>query len=178
LLLIAMAVLVLPAAAGEEEHGHGHDQAHGHDQGDSMSPEMQEMWAKMANPNEHHEHLARMTGQWNVSAKMWTAPGAPATETQGSSHNEMIMDGRFLQSRFEGEFLGQRFMGIGIDGYDNLMQKHVGMWIDTAGTMMLQFVGECSENGKVLSTVTKMTDPMSGQMRKMKGKITLVDDDQ
>jgi hypothetical protein len=90
----------------------------------------------------------------------------------------MIMGGRFLQSEVSSEFMGNPFSGFGIDGYDNGLKKHVGVWIDTAGTMMLQFLGECSEGGNVLKTMSEFPDPQSGENRKMKGKVTLVDDDQ
>jgi len=32
---------------------------------------------------------------------------------------------------------------MSIDRYDNQKQKYVGVWIDTMGTMMLQFEGTC-----------------------------------
>jgi hypothetical protein len=103
-------------------------------------------------------------------------PGALVTETEGEAQNQMILGGRFLKSEFTGQFMGEPFVGMGIDGYDNTLQKHIGVWVDSAGTMMAQFVGECSEAGKVLKTKSEYLDPMSGEMATMKGKITVVDD--
>jgi hypothetical protein len=167
LLVAALLLAVLPATAGE-----GEDQV---PQG--MTPEMMEAWAKVSTPNEHHAHLAKMAGTWKVNGKFWMEPGADVMETEGKAQNEMILGGRFLQSEFTGAFMGQPFAGMGLDGYDNLLEKHVGMWVDSAGTMMMQFVGECSEAGKVLTTKSEYLDPMSGEMATSKGKITLVDDD-
>jgi hypothetical protein len=103
-------------------------------------------------------------------------PGAEPMESEGKAQNEMILGGRFLQSEYTGDFMGDTFVGMGIDGYDNLLEKHVGMWVDSAGTMMMQFVGECSDAGKVLKTKSEYLDPMSGEMATMKGRITIVDD--
>ena len=166
LLLAAVVVLlVLPVAAGEEGEAAG------------LSPEMMEAWNKVKTPNEHHQHLAKLAGKWTSQGKFWMTPEAPVMEASGTASNEMIMGGRFLQSSFDGDFMGERFLGMGIDGYDNALNKHIGMWIDSAGTMMMQFIGECSENGKILETTTEFLDPMSGQMKKMKGMVTVIDAD-
>jgi hypothetical protein len=166
-LVVALALAILPATAGEGE-------AEG---AQGMTPEMMEMWAKVATPNEHHAHLARMAGTWNVHGKFWMQPGAPPTESGGMAQNQMILGGRFLQTEYTGDFMGESFVGMGLDGYDNLLEKHVGMWVDSAGTMMMQFVGECSEAGKVLKTKSEFLNPMNGEMTTMKGAITVVDDD-
>ena len=164
-LLIATAVLIgMPAFGGEAETG--------------MSAEMTESMARAANPNEHHEHLARLVGEWEWTSKMWMQPGAPPMETKGNAVNEMLMGGRFLESRFNGSFMGQPFNGISIEGFDNLQERHVGVWFDSGGTMMLNFLGECSEGGKILTTSAKYIDPMSGKPAKMKGKTTVANDNE
>lgn len=162
LVLVALAAAGAAWAQAEEQEG-------------GMPPEMMAAWEKAAATNEHHQHLARFAGQWNASGKFWMQPGAPPTESQGKATNEMIMDGRFLQSKFQGEFMGQQFTGMGIDGYDNVLGKHVGTWIDSAGTMIMQFLGECAEGGKVTNSRSDFTDPMTGQKTTMKGRVTMVD---
>lgn len=160
--LVAAAVPALAQAEGEMA-----------DMG--MTPEMMAAWEKVASPNEHHAHLAKLAGHWKVTSKMWFQPGAPPVESEGRSTNEMIMGGRFLQSHFEGQLMGQPFHGMAIEGYDNALDKHVGSWIDSAGTMMMSFLGNCSEGGKVLDTVAEFLDPMTGTQTQMKSKTTLVD---
>jgi len=170
MLLLAWIVVVVPALAQDEA---GYEQPGG--QGEEMSEEM-EAFMKLAAPGEHHAHLAKMAGKWETSVKVWMQPGAPPMESTGTSDNEMILGGRYLRSNFNGTFMGGPFEGMGIDGYDNLQQKHVGMWIDTASTTMMRFEGTCSQGGKVLETTSDVMDPMTGRMKKIKGKITLVDD--
>lgn len=165
LAVVIAAALTAALAAGEGEQGEL-----------GLTPEMMQAWTKASTPNEHHRHLAKLAGNWSTTGKFWMQPGAEPTVSSGQATNEMIMNGRFLQSKFEGDFMGQPFVGMGLDGYDNTLGKHIGSWIDNMGTMMMQFVGECAENGKVLTSMTEFTDPISGQPAKMKGKITVVDD--
>jgi len=175
---LALLLMVVPAVAQDSDDHEAEGHEHGHDHGGGeMNAEM-EAWAKLANPNAHHQHLAQMEGTWDMSLTMWMQPGAAAMESTGTSTNEMIMGGRYLQSNIESTFMGQPFHGQGLDGYDNQLKKHVGMWIDTASTMMMQFVGECSDNGKVLNNTSEFQDPTTGKTKKSKTKITLLSDDE
>lgn len=148
--------------------------------GDEKAPDMDAMmeaWMKYADPGEHHQHLAKMVGTWSVENHMWPGPDAPEIVSTGVAKNEMILDGRFLQSNFEGEFQGQPFHGMALDGYDNLQKKHVGMWMDTMGTMVMSFEGDCDQDGKVRTMIAEYKDAVTGKMTKMKSVTTIVSND-
>jgi len=130
---------------------------------------------KLAAPGEHHQHLAKLAGDWKTAGKFWMVPGAPPDESSGTMHFEPILGGRFMQSHYKGAMMGMAFAGIGLDGYDNLKQKHIGMWIDNMGTMMMTFEGTCTDGGKVTTTTSSFTDPATGQAMTMKSVVTLVD---
>jgi len=168
LVLLAAAVAGGSAVAGEQgDHG-------------EMTPEMAEMMEKITKagtPGEHHDHIARLAGDWTVKTKMWETPEAEAIEGEGKASNRMIMGGRFLQSEYESTWMGEPFHGMGIEGFDNVLEKHIGIWFDTAGTTMLQFVGECAKDGMVMTSVSEFTDPMTGGATTMKGTTTVVTDD-
>jgi len=133
---------------------------------------------KLGAPGEHHQHLAQLAGDWKAAGKLWMEPGAPAVETAGTMHSAPILGGRFLQSEYAGALMGMKMQGFGLDGYDNLKQKHIGMWIDNMGTMMMTFEGTCSDGGKVTTTTSHFVDPGSGQPMTMKSVVTLVDANQ
>jgi hypothetical protein len=91
--------------------------------------------------------------------------------------SQWILGGRFVQSVYKGDFMGQPVEGRGIDGYDNVSQKHVGTWMDTMGTFPMHFEGQCSEGGKVITTSADFVDPASGQTMTNRGVVTFVDKD-
>lgn len=72
--------------------------------------------------------------------------------------------------------MGQPFNGVGLDGFDNMLGKYVESWVDNASTMMMTFIGACSDGGKKLESMTDYIDPASGEMTRMKSKTTVVDD--
>ena len=182
-ILAVLSILMLVGGLGGvaladcgKDHGEGHDHAQG-EGGQDLPPDMMEAWMKIATPNEHHQHLAKLAGKWGAQGKMWMQPGADPTAMEGTAQNEMILGGRFLQSHYKGDFMGQSFVGIGIDGFDNSTGKHVGTWLDSAGTMMLNFIGDCREGGRVQTMVSEFKDVMTGGMAKMKGTVTVMNDD-
>src|SRR5262245_49829901 len=73
-----------------------------------MPPEMAEMM-KLAQPGEHHQHMAKMVGTWKAHTKFWMAPGAPAQEGDGTMTVKPALDGRFFVSEVQGTFMGQPF---------------------------------------------------------------------
>jgi hypothetical protein len=139
------------------------------------TPEQMAEVMKLLQPGEHHEHLAKYVGKWKAAIKMWQMPGAPPTESEGTAEIVALMDGRYFHATHEGTFMGQPFKGMGIDGYDNIRKKHVGSWIDTMGTGIMNYEGTCSDDHKVVTTHAEVDDPMSGQRIKMRQVTTSID---
>ena len=95
------------------------------------------------------------------------------TESKGTAKIESILGGRYFRTTIKGDFMGMPFQGLGIDGYDNGKQKHIGAWFDSMGTMMLTSEGTCRDDGRITTTWSEYLDPMSGTTKKMKNVITV-----
>jgi hypothetical protein len=167
-LTFVVAILLLASPIWAQQEG---------EQPEMPSPEQMEAVMKLLQPGEHHEHMAQTVGKWKTVAKMWQMPGAPPTESEGTSEVVAVMDGRYFKTTYDGTFMGQPFNGMGIDGYDNIRKKHVGSWIDTMGTGIMNYEGTCSDDHKVLTTYAEVDDPMSGQRIKMRQVTTSIDKD-
>ena len=180
LFLFALALVMGGATVAQEGDDHGHGDGHGHGEGHGeghgdMTAEM-EAWMKVAAPGSHHEHMAPLVGSWNVQSKVWMEPGADPIESHGKAEHELILGGRFIQTSFTGEFMGQPFFGMALDGYDNILGKHVGTWVDSMGTAIYNFIGTCSDEGKVRTMIAEYTDP-SGEKQTMKAVTTIISND-
>jgi len=140
-------------------------------EGEEMSAEQQEMmqkWMAFMTPGEPHERLAEKVGTWNFTTKMWMQQGAPPEESSGVTESEMIMGGRYLMDKVEGSAMGMPFKGLGINGYDNLNNQFVGMWIDTVGTGIMTTTGTCNDDWTVCTSVGIAPDPITGTNKKFK----------
>ncbi len=135
-----------------------------------------EAWKKVATPGDHHAHMAKAVGDWTFKGTFWMAPGAPPTKSTGTATIEPILGGRYFRTTTDGDFMGTRFQGMSIDGFDNGIQKHIGVWFDTAGTMMLTSEGTCEDGGRVTTTFSQFVDPMSGETKKTRNVTTILDE--
>lgn len=178
-LLLAIALVVAGPVVAQDDHAHGEGDGHDHDQaGGDMEAQMQ-AYLEMAKPVAEHEFLTKLVGTWKAEGKFWMAAGAPPSETTGTSVNEMILGGRFLESRYDGPspMGGGEFVGVAVDGFDRMANKYVGTWIDTFQTMIVSYEGTVDASGKVRTMVAEYPNPMGGTA-KSKGVTTLINDRQ
>jgi hypothetical protein len=144
---------------------------------EGVPPEMAEMM-KLAQPGDHHKHMAKMVGNWTYKGKFWMAPGAPPEEGVGTMTAKPALDGRFIMTEVHSTtpMMGMNFHGMGFDGYDNMKQKHVGTWADNMGTMIMHFEGTCSDGGKVQEMKSVFEDPMTKKPSYMREVFTWKDE--
>jgi len=144
----------------------------------SQSPEEMKAWEASMTPGEQHKWLASMDGYWNAKVKMWMDPSQPATESDATTKNEMVMNGLYQRSTHTGDMMGMPFHGESITGYDNTKKKFVATWIDNMGSGIMYLDGSIDESMKTLTLSGKMTDPMSGKDIKVKHVLTVDSKDQ
>ena len=136
---------------------------------------MMEKWIQVATPSAGHKALEPVVGTWDAKITMWMAPGAPPQESTGTSENKWVLGGRFVEQRYEGNFMGQPFSGVGYTGYDNFKKKYVGTWMDTMGTMIMVSQGSADATGKTLTMTSTIDDIMTGKPASIKSEIKIVD---
>ena len=114
-------------------------------------------------PGDIHKMLAKSSGDWTATVTMWMQPGASPVSSAASCTSEMILGGRYLQSKNSGNFMGQPFEGVGLTGYDNAKKMFVSTWIDNMGTGIMTMTGVWDDASKSIKYSGSMVDPMSGK---------------
>lgn len=167
---LALLVLCVPLAVSAQEGGEMPE----------MTPEMQaEMaaWMKIAQPGDHHEHLAPFVGTWEGVATMWMGPGqAPMTEMTRATAS-WLLDGRFLQWHQTGNFGDMPYEAMAIEGYNNGEGRYESIWLDNFGTLLVFFTGSCSDDGEHREMVTKFADVVAGGTVDYRTEYRWIDDD-
>lgn len=146
----------------------------------AMSAQQQAMMEKMtkaATPGPQHEMLKKLAGDWTAKVRFQMDPSQPWQESASTSTVTMLMDCRYCQEVVSGEMMGGPFNGIGLTGYDNVIGKYVGTWIDNMGTGIETMQGTADASGKVITWVGTMSDPVTGKPSKNRMVTTIVDDD-
>jgi mRNA-degrading endonuclease YafQ of YafQ-DinJ toxin-antitoxin module len=147
-----------------------------------MDPSMEKAMMEYMTPNENHQMLAKWAGEWEITTRWFMSEGAPPVENKATSTCKMVMDGRYLVEKVQGEMKmdpnapAEKFEGMAMMGYDNHAKKFFSHWIDNMGTGCMTEWGTASADGKSITTEGENYNPMVGKMTKTKSVATLVDD--
>ncbi len=131
---------------------------------------------KLGTPGAAHKVLEPLVGSWNVKVKMYKKPGE-ATVSEGTAERKWILDGRFVADKFEGDFGGMKFTGLGLTGYDNQKKKYVGMWVDSMSTALMTVEGTYDADTKTLTQTGKHYCPECKAIVEMRDVTRIVDND-
>ena len=149
--------------------------------GQEMSAQDQKIMAQMmkyGTPGKGHEFLKRYVGDWDVVISTWSMSGAPAQTSQGTMKSQLIFDGRYLKSEFEGAMGGMTFKGLEVIGYDLFKKMVTTFWIDSMSTGFLTTSGTLDMAGNVLTETGTSPDPMTDgkTMQKYRNVTTFMGD--
>lgn len=162
------AALLLFCTTAYAQHDHGTKKP-------QMDPAMMEAMMKAGTPGEAHKKIDAFSGQWNAKVTFWPAPGADPMTMDGTSEARWILEGRYLEQRFKGMFMGAPFEGIGYTGYDNVMKRYWSTWMDNMSTGIMMSSG--SADGATWTFNGTMPDPVTGKNIQADSKITVQDAD-
>ena len=165
--LAAAALLALPAAADHHEGQAAGQAEHAAPQMSAEDQAMMEAYQKAGTPGAEHKRLAESAGSWKSTVRMWMAPGEPQV-SEATSTREMILDGRVMTERFEGNMMGMPFVGHGMTGYDNVRKAYWSTWNDSMSTGIMMSWGRWDEAEKALVFDGEMSNPMTGQPSKVR----------
>ncbi|MCA9300548.1 MAG: DUF1579 domain-containing protein [Phycisphaerales bacterium] len=128
--------------------------------------QMMELWMAAAAPGDAHDGLKRLVGEWTCTSRMYMAPDAPPMESTAKASCRLVMGGRFVEQRMQGEMMGMPFEGFGLTGYNNMRKQYTGMWVDNMGTAILTMNGSADQSGNVITMLGQMDEPTTGEIGK------------
>ncbi|MDZ4817836.1 MAG: DUF1579 family protein [Planctomycetota bacterium] len=132
---------------------------------DTKTPSVSEPDSGSTQPSkEVQAMITAEQGTWDVVMRVFPAiSGAAVEEFKGTETNRPILDGLWLESTMECNFLGgKKFKGHGIFGYDSLKKKYVGTWYDNMSTVAATLEGEFDPETNT-NTMTYETRDASGR---------------
>lgn len=141
--------------------------------------EMQKMM-ELTSPGKHHKVLDKMAGEWTYTMSYKMSADAPEQITKGTSSNQWIMGGRYMQQQVEGpvDMGGQtmQFNGMGLMGYNNMKKVYENLWIDNMNTAMMTSTATYNPQSKILTEQGTFSCPMKGENVKFKGTLQFMGD--
>ena len=122
-----------------------------------------EAWMKAASPGDNHVYLKDLEGTWKVKISSWMAPGTEPVTSEGKSEIEVVLDGRYAMEKMTSTMMGMPYTGMGMVGYDNVVNKHTVVWFDNMSTNVTYATGVCNgDDCNVIETAATMNMPGGG----------------
>ena len=118
---------------------------------------------------EFHRKMDVFVGEWDAKATFWMSPDQDPMTTSGRMVTAWVLGERYLEMRYESEWGGGPFEGLGYWGYNTASGFYETVWMDTAGTMMMfDRDGTVSDDGKEFRSSGMVVNPENGKpMRKI-----------
>ncbi|MCE5232818.1 MAG: DUF1579 domain-containing protein [Mizugakiibacter sp.] len=121
---------------------------------------MADAYQRMGEVRAEHKRLAYFVGNWQARMTTWMDPKAPPQTSEGKSSSEAVFDGRYIQTRHEGTFMGQSYRGEGVLGFDNLRGRYFNTWMDNMSTGIWLAWGSYDAARNAYAFHGQMDDPM------------------
>jgi hypothetical protein len=137
----------------------------------------QKAWMEYMTPGHIHEMLAKSDGPWTFEMTYWMSPGAPPTNTTGTTENKMVLGGRYQESVHKSQMEGMPFEGHGLLGYDNAKKIFQNTWVDNMGTGIMSLQGTWDDATKSITFTGSSYDCTAGKDVAVKEVFKMVDDD-
>ena len=112
-------------------------------------------------PGPEHEHLKSMVGTWDAKMIM---PGAEKPLPCVAVY-KMEMEGLWLVSDFRCDDPAMKFQGKGLDSYDPMKKKYVGVWIDSMSTSPMTVEATYDEKTKTTTGIGESPGPDGKPMK-------------
>lgn len=121
---------------------------------------IEQLWTAFATPGPAHEEFKELVGRWDCEVRTYMPDPANPQVSRGEARFELLLGGRFLRQEFECDMAGQKFHGMGISGYDNALEKYVGVWIDDMGTGIMHTSGTYDEASDTITETGEGSSPI------------------
>jgi hypothetical protein len=139
---------------------------------DKLDNETNEKKVEALSP--HHAMLHKLVGYWAAQTRLYPEPGGDPVDSSGAVTNALILGGRALKTNYKGSYMGETFVGFGLDGYDMDKGHHFSIWMDSISTGATYDSGDCSHDGMDVVTLHgDFKDPQTGERVERKTILTL-----
>jgi hypothetical protein len=127
-------------------------------------------------PGKEHKILSTLAGTYHAKVKDYFDSSKGPVESTGIAKRKMIMGGRFLEELYEGKAMGQKFYGLGINGYDDHKKKYTGVWIDSMTNATNISYGTYDADKKTFTYLAEDFDPFLGKKMKSRSVLRILSD--
>lgn len=134
-------------------------------------------WFVYMTPNEVHDLLKKMSGRFTMEIIMTMEQGKEVNPVTLTSEHTMILGGRFLEMKQQGNMFGMDYESNMTIGFNTIDKKMSITTMTNMGTGTLNSVGFWNEKSKSASLTGHLVNPVTQNIINIRQVITFVDED-
>ena len=123
-------------------------------------------WMETCKPSAAHARLKELLGTYDYTVRMFMSPNAPPLESKGTAEIAWLADGKWIQTRWTADVMGQKTNGWQTLGFDNFKQRFVLSAVDSMQTTIVHASGHFDASGDHLILWGTIDEPMTGEQDK------------
>jgi hypothetical protein len=135
----------------------------------------QSTYEPRSQPGAGQKFLKQFVGDWEVIKTFYPRSGAPV-RIEGTCHQTMLHDGRFLQSEFVFTHEGARTTGLGLIGFEPESGRFTSVWTDSRQTRMSLRQSQDPFDGKEIVLYSRSLEVEGKEARRSRTMTRLEDD--
>lgn len=108
--------------------------------------------SQVPKPGAEHAVLKQFEGEWDA------VTSGMGESTKGTQSSKLACDGMWLMTTYHGEFMGQKFEGRGLMGFDLEGKKYQNVWVDSMVSKISVDNGTWDAKAKTLTFDSKGQD--------------------
>lgn len=137
----------------------------------------QDPWTEYMTPSGIHTLFSQYTGSFKMEITMSMGEGKEPSIITVNSNHLMLLGGRFLEMKQQGDMMGMDYQSIITLGYNNTDKTMSLTTITNMGTGTLSLSGEWDENSKSATLFGQLTNPVTKNSIAVKQVVAFVDVD-
>lgn len=143
----------------------------------TMQQEMMKKMQDAGKPAAEHELLKPLVGTWSASSSWRMSPEQEFERSSANVTRSWVLGGLFVQESYIDQSSKTPFSGLGMMGYDKVMNEFTATWYDTMSTATWQSTGHAGSEGKVISFQGAGSCPMTGGKKENRSELEIVSND-
>lgn len=144
---------------------------------DYISAQNEDPWIEYMTPSSIHSLLDQYTGSFRMEIAMSMGENKDPDIITVNSEHSMLLGGRFLEMKQQGNMMGMDYQAIMTIGCNNTNKKMALTTITNMGTGTLSIFGNWDEKSKLAILYGQLTNPVTKKTINVKQVVTFVDND-
>ncbi len=143
----------------------------------NMNAQNQDPWSEYMTPSGIHALFAQYTGSFKMEITMSMGEDKEPSVIVVNSEHAMLLGGRFLEMKQQGNMMGMDYQSIITVGYNNTDKQMALTTITNMGTGTLSLFGDWDEKTKSANLLGQLTNPVTKAIINVRQVLTFVDND-